>query len=209
MNNSISTDLLKQLETLSHLDRQEVETFIGYLKSRPQKQNPKDLYNNLVEKAIMDESKFIVVSIAKTHPMFINVKSYGLWKNKLCKVAEIMVNFANITYKNNYIWNSEYYNRISYNFTNTKTSERIAIKTHFQPNSRFYLDDDDLKNEDIDVFVSVLFEETDLEYKATICGWISRVDAIDLTAYAKLNPFNRSKVNYLEMHELNYPKDLF
>lgn len=43
-----SQEFLKELETLSQHDRQEIETFIGYLKSRPQKTSP--FATNLLQK---------------------------------------------------------------------------------------------------------------------------------------------------------------
>lgn len=154
----------------------------------------------------------ITASASKAHSMFNDVSSFTNGKPKLDRVATILVNFIDEIGENSYSWDSEFFYGQRFDFTNVKVSnkfygKKIDVKAHFRKNDCLQISEFSLKSIDADYILSVLVEETDTEYKATVCGYISKTDFVN-----KTKPFNyNDKVVLLsmELNELNDAKELF
>jgi hypothetical protein len=151
----------------------------------------------------------ITASASKFHSMFSDLGKFAEGRVRLARVAEIMVNFIDKLGSKRYSWDSEFFYGCKHDFTDITgiSGQTIDIKAHFHPHDRLQLSEFTLKNVDADVILSVLVEETDAEYKVTICGWIKKDDFI-----AKTKPWNYNEqvvLRSMELHELNDAKDLF
>jgi hypothetical protein len=152
-------------------------------------------------------SDLITASASKSHSMFSDLGKFAEGRVRLARVAEIMVNFIDKLGSNQYVWDSEFFYGCKHDFTDVTSNQTIDIKAHFHPHDRLQLSEFTLKNVDADIILSVLVEETDTEYKATVCGYVRKDDFI-----AKTKPWNYNEqvvLRSMELHDLNDAKDLF
>jgi len=85
--------------------------------------------------------------------------------------------------------------------------QKIKVVAHFRPNDFLEIVEYILNDIDADILLSVLVEETDTEYKVTLCGWVYKDDFI-----AKTKPWSydeRTKLRFMEISELNSAQELF
>lgn len=112
---SFSQDFLKQLETLSSHDRQEVETFVGYLKSRPQKISEKatDLLSKVNDKLLegyvqetidyldfVDDSYVLdIYFVGRSRPFSFDTSWFRFKKNEMLFYTDFMNLFETLYVK--------------------------------------------------------------------------------------------------------------
>lgn len=147
------------------------------------------------------------ISVLKNNTAFSKLDNFKEGRLKLSRIGEILFNMLDQANNKKFVWDSEFFFGAAHDFTDVKSSKTFDVKCHFHSSERLQLSQNTLDRCDADYIVSILVEEDDSSYTATVAGYISKADFINKTKPWAYN--EHVSLRSLELHELNSPKDLF